>query len=66
MARLKKEDELLPHTRREIGERMLRANAAPKRIAYEYQVTLSYVHFIKKRFKQYLVLRKYFKDLAGD
>lgn len=66
MGRLKKELELVSSTRREIAERISKEPHRAKQIAWEYGITVSYVSFIKHRWKKYLILRQYFKDLGGD
>lgn len=66
MGRLTKEQELVSSTRREIAEEITKRPKEAKRVAHEYGITVSYVSFIKHRWKKYLILRKYFQDLGGD
>lgn len=66
MGRPRKQDELFPHTRREIAERLERSTTVPKRIAHEYGVTVSMLSFIKKQWKSYKKLNAYFRDLGSD
>jgi hypothetical protein len=66
MGRKAKHLELLSHQRREIAEAASKPNAARKRIAHEYGITLAMISHIVGKWKKYLRLRKYFQDLAGD